>query len=154
VELGTSVERIVSEFGGGVKDGADLSFLQVGGPLGGFLPPDGLDVPLTEADLSARGAALGHAGLVAFDSSVTPEAVLRHVWEFAAAESCGACSPCRVGSRRGLELISAGTPPGEQYRQVLRLLGRASLCAFGRRIPVAVESLASACGGRLGGQDR
>ncbi|WP_055542008.1 NAD(P)H-dependent oxidoreductase subunit E, partial [Streptomyces neyagawaensis] len=94
VELGTPVRRIVTELGGGLKDGAELMALQVGGPLGGFLAPDALDVPLSEAGLSGRGAALGHAGLVAFDERVTPEEVLRHVWEFAAAESCGACSPC------------------------------------------------------------
>ncbi len=154
VELGTPVERIVSEFGGGLRDGAELSLLQVGGPLGGFLPPDRLDVPLTQAGLSAAGAALGHAGMVAFDSSVPPAEVLRHVWEFAAAESCGACSPCRVGSRRGLELVSAGKPPGEEYGRLLRLLSEASLCAFGRRIPPAVTSLVSACGGRLAGWER
>ena len=109
-------------------------------------------MPLTQTDLAARGAALGHAGLVAFDSSVRPEVVLRHVWEFAAAESCGACSPCRVGSRRGLELTSAGVPLGEEYERLLRLLGEASLCAFGRGIPAAVRSLTAAYGGRIGGR--
>ncbi|MFG2026876.1 SLBB domain-containing protein [Streptomyces sp. NPDC048825] len=64
VELGTPVRRIVTELGGGLKDGAELAALQVGGPLGGFLSADALDVPLSEAGLSARGAALGHAGLV------------------------------------------------------------------------------------------
>ena len=152
VELGTPVERIVAEFGGGLSGGAELSVLQVGGPLGGFLSPRELDVPLTQTDLAARGAALGHAGLVAFDSSVRPEVVLRHVWEFAAAESCGACSPCRVGSRRGLELTSAGVPLGEEYERLLRLLGEASLCAFGRGIPAAVRSLTAAYGGRIGGR--
>ncbi|MFF8843367.1 NAD(P)H-dependent oxidoreductase subunit E [Streptomyces sp. NPDC015127] len=151
VELGTPVERIVTDLGGGLKDGAELTALQVGGPLGGFLAPDALDVPLTAADLNARGAALGHAGLVAFDQRVTPEDVLRHVWQFAAAESCGACSPCRVGSRRGLELASADAPPGEEWGRLSRVLAEASLCAFGRRIPPAVHSLARAYGGRLAG---
>ncbi|MGJ3562077.1 2Fe-2S iron-sulfur cluster-binding protein [Streptomyces sp. INA 01156] len=128
VELGTSLLRIVTELGGGMRDGSELTALQVGGPLGGFLAPDALDVPLTTASLAARGAALGHAGLVAFDRRVAPQDVLRHVWEFAAAESCGACSPCRVGSRRGLELAGpalrrcrvgttrAGTGRGEPVR--------------------------------------
>ncbi|MFF5213605.1 NAD(P)H-dependent oxidoreductase subunit E, partial [Streptosporangium sp. NPDC000396] len=154
VELGTPVIRIVTELGGGLRAGAELSVLQVGGPLGGFLPPDGLDVPLTEADLARRGAALGHAGLVAFDRRVTAREVLRHVWEFAAAESCGACSPCRVGSRRGLEIAAAGAPPGEEYARLLRVMGQASLCAFGRRVPAAVRSLARACEDELGGWDR
>ncbi|KAB1139866.1 protein disulfide oxidoreductase [Streptomyces luteolifulvus] len=151
VELGTSVRRIVTELGGGLKDGAEPAALQVGGPLGGFLAADALDVPLSEAGLSARGAALGHAGLVAFDRQVEPQQVLRHVWEFAAAESCGACSPCRVGSRRGLDLASAGAAPGQQWERLARVLAEASLCAFGRRIPPAVHSLARAYGDRLAG---
>jgi formate dehydrogenase iron-sulfur subunit len=154
VELGTPVNRIVSELGGGLRDGAELSVLQVGGPLGGFLAPDALDVPLTESALAGRGAALGHAGLVAFDERLEPQEVLRHLWDFAAAESCGACSPCRVGSRRGQEMATAGTPPGAQYEHLLRLLSEASLCAFGRRIPEAVRSLARAYGDRLAGWDR
>ncbi|MFE5123195.1 NAD(P)H-dependent oxidoreductase subunit E [Streptomyces sp. NPDC056669] len=154
VELGTPVRRIVTELGGGLKDGAELAVLQVGGPLGGFLAADSLDVPLTEAELSARGAALGHAGLVAFDWRVAPEEVLRHIWEFAAAESCGACSPCRVGSRRGLELAVAHAPPGPAYGRLSRVLAEASLCAFGRRIPPAVRSLARAYEGRLPGWDQ
>ncbi|MDI2124775.1 NAD(P)H-dependent oxidoreductase subunit E [Yinghuangia seranimata] len=151
VELGVSVARIVADLGDGLRDGADLAVLQVGGPLGGFLPADGLDVPLSEAALAARGAALGHAGMVAFDTSVAPLDVLRHVWAFAAAESCGACSPCRVGSRRGLELVEAGGQPGTGYARTLHVLSEASLCAFGRRIPPAVRSLARAYGGRLAG---
>ncbi|MGW0607688.1 NAD(P)H-dependent oxidoreductase subunit E [Streptomyces sp. NPDC002640] len=151
VELGTPVARIVEELGGGLKDGAQLAALQVGGPLGGFLAPDALDVPLTGAALAARGAALGHAGLVAFDRRVRPEELLRHVWEFAAAESCGACSPCRVGSRRGLELASGGSPPGPEWGRLARVLTEASMCAFGRGIPAAVHSLALAYGDRLAG---
>ncbi|MES4903198.1 MULTISPECIES: NAD(P)H-dependent oxidoreductase subunit E [unclassified Streptomyces] len=151
VELGTPLLRIVTELGGGLRDGCELTALQVGGPLGGFLAPDALDVPLTSADLTARGAALGHAGLVAFDQRVAPEEVLRHLWRFAEAESCGACSPCRVGSRRGLELASAGTPPEAEWERLARVLAEASLCAFGRRIPPAVHSLARAYGDRLTG---
>ncbi|GAA2287352.1 hypothetical protein GCM10010149_37130 [Nonomuraea roseoviolacea subsp. roseoviolacea] len=156
VELGTPVSRIVEDLGGGLKDGAEPLVFQVGGPLGGFLAPGVLDVPLTEAALAGRGAALGHAGLVAFDHRVEPEDVLRHVWEFAAAESCGACSPCRVGSRRGLELVqgAASEPAAEEYGRLLRVMGEASLCAFGRRVPPAVRSLARACGDHLTGWDR
>lgn len=151
VELGTPLLRIVNELGGGLKDGGEPAAVQVGGPLGGFLGPDDLDVPLTTAGLAARGAALGHAGLVAFDHHVSPEEVLRHIWQFAAAESCGACSPCRVGAYRGLELASAGTPPGPEWERLARVLAEASLCAFGRRIPPAVHSLARAYGDRLAG---
>ncbi|MFI7440632.1 NAD(P)H-dependent oxidoreductase subunit E [Nonomuraea indica] len=155
VELGTPISWIVTELGGGLKEGARLQVLQVGGPLGGFLAPEQLDVPLTEAALASRGAALGHAGLVAFDERVRPEEILRHVWEFAAAESCGACSPCRVGAGRGLELVRGAldVPPGEEYARLLRVMSEASLCAFGRRVPAAVRSLVRACGDRLAGWD-
>ncbi|MFB6613033.1 NAD(P)H-dependent oxidoreductase subunit E [Streptomyces sp. NPDC056367] len=149
VELGTSVEHIVSGLGGGLKDGARLAVLQIGGPLGGFLPADGLDVPLADTELAARGAALGHGGLVAFDDSLEPADVLRHTWQFAAAESCGACSPCRVGTRQGLELATAGSDPGEDWVRLARVLEEASLCAFGRRLPAAVRSLARAYGQRF-----
>ncbi|MEO3799800.1 NADH-ubiquinone oxidoreductase-F iron-sulfur binding region domain-containing protein [Nonomuraea sp. B1E8] len=151
VELGTPVRRIVSELGGGLRDGAELGVLQVGGPLGGFLPEQELDVPLTEAGLARHGAALGHAGLVAVEKRTEPLEVLRHVWAFAAAESCGACSPCRVGSRRGLEQARTGEPPGDAYARMLRVMSEASLCAFGRRLPPAVRSLARAYGDRLRG---
>jgi formate dehydrogenase iron-sulfur subunit len=151
VELGTPVRRILTGLGGGLRDGAELGVLQVGGPLGGFLSEQDLDVPLTEAALAGYGAALGHAGLVAIDERIEPLEVLRHVWAFAAAESCGACSPCRVGSRRGLELARTGEPPGDGYARMLRVMSEASLCAFGRRLPPAVRSLVRAYGDRLRG---
>ncbi|MBR7831339.1 hypothetical protein KDK95_33855, partial [Actinospica sp. MGRD01-02] len=149
VEFGTGLDWIARELGGGLRGGAGLTVLQVGGPLGGFLPADRLNVPLTDRDLAAAGAALGHAGLVAFDESVEPREVLRYLWQFADAESCGACSPCRVGSRRGLELAAAGGPPDPDYRRWMGVLEQASLCAFGRGIPAAVRSLVRACGDRL-----
>ncbi|MFE5912535.1 NADH-ubiquinone oxidoreductase-F iron-sulfur binding region domain-containing protein [Streptomyces wedmorensis] len=153
VELGTPVDEIVTRFGGGLKDGRELVALQIGGPLGGFLSGAELDVPLTTAALAEHGAALGHAGMVAFDAGTDPYELLRHVWEFAADESCGACSPCRVGTRRGLEL-ARDDGPGESYERLARLMGEASLCAFGRRVPAAVRSLARAYGPALEGWDR
>ncbi|WP_312888074.1 NADH-ubiquinone oxidoreductase-F iron-sulfur binding region domain-containing protein [Nonomuraea rhodomycinica] len=151
VELGVPVRWIVTELGGGLREDGRLGVLQVGGPLGGFLREEDLDVPLSEAGLSGCGAALGHAGLVAVERRLEPLDVLRHVWAFAAAESCGACSPCRVGSRRGLEQARAGAPPGDAYARMLRVMSEASLCAFGRRLPHAVRSLARAYGDRLPG---
>lgn len=143
VEIGTPVRRLVDELGGGLRDGATLRALQIGGPLGGFLGPDDLDVPLSDAALSAHGAALGHAGIVAFDDRLTGEQVLRNLWAFAEAESCGQCSPCRVGVRRGLALVDRPDEPGvrAERAQVLRTMASGSLCAFGRRVPAAVRSL-------------
>ncbi|GAA3047307.1 hypothetical protein GCM10017562_06410 [Streptomyces roseofulvus] len=154
VELGTPVDEIVTRIGGGLRGGGELAALQIGGPLGGFLAGTALDVPLATAALAARGAALGHAGMVAFDAVIDPRELLRHVWEFAADESCGACSPCRVGTRRGLALARERHEPGETYGSLARLMGEASLCAFGRRVPAAVRSLARAYGPALEGWDR
>lgn len=154
VELGVPVQDIVSRYGGGLKDGRRLVALQIGGPLGGFLAADALETPLTSRALADRGAALGHAGLVAFDPEADPIELLRHIWEFATEESCGACSPCRVGTRHGLAVARVGDPPGETYERTARLMTEASLCAFGRRVPEAVRSLARAYGTALAGWER
>ncbi|MFD8848522.1 NADH-ubiquinone oxidoreductase-F iron-sulfur binding region domain-containing protein [Streptomyces sp. NPDC059604] len=154
VELGVPVREIVHRYGGGLKDGHEVVALQIGGPLGGFLGADALDLPLTARALADRGAALGHAGIVAFDSGTDPYELLWHLWEFAADESCGACSPCRLGTRRGLALARDGGSPGETYGSVARLMTEASLCAFGRRVPAAVRSLARAFAPALAGWDR
>jgi len=144
VELGTPVRQVVEEYGGGLRDGAVLRALQVGGPLGGFLAPGQLDLPLSEAALAGHGAALGHAGLVAFDERLTGEEVLGNLWKFAEAESCGACSPCRVGTRRGRSLAEAPdlAEVRDRRTRTLDTMASASLCAFGRRVPAAVRSLA------------
>ncbi len=147
VELGSSVAWICAELGGGLRDGRPLRALQVGGPLGGFLGPGELDVPLTFEDLAAAGVDMGHGSLVGFDDGVEPGAILRHIWRFLAEESCGTCLPCRIGTRRGLELsepIASGTTSDEQQalqEELLETMGQASLCAFGRGAPTPVRSL-------------
>jgi NADH:ubiquinone oxidoreductase subunit F (NADH-binding) len=139
---------VVEDLGGGLREGAVLRALQVGGPLGGFLSPEELDTPLTEASLAERGAALGHAGIVAFDERLTGEQVLANLWAFAETESCGQCSPCRVGSRLGGLLTAEPVVEARQSAraQVLETMSEASLCAFGRRVPAAVRSLARVYG--------
>jgi NADH-quinone oxidoreductase subunit F len=148
VEIGTPLRRIMEDLGGGLRDGATLSAVQIGGPLGGFLGPQDLDVPLSDAALSRYGAALGHAGIVAFDETLSGEQVLRNLWDFAAAESCGQCSPCRVGAWRGRALSERPDNPGvsRERGEVLRTMASGSLCAFGRRVPAAVRSLARVYG--------
>ncbi|MEV5053342.1 NAD(P)H-dependent oxidoreductase subunit E [Arthrobacter sp. LAR12-1-1.1] len=148
VEIGTPVRRIVEDLGGGLRDGATLRALQIGGPLGGFVGPEDMDVPLSDAALTRHGAALGHAGIVAFDDRLSGSQVLRNLWDFAAAESCGQCSPCRVGAWRGRALSER--PDDQDIRrersEVLRTMAAGSLCAFGRRVPAAVRSLARVYG--------
>jgi NADH-quinone oxidoreductase subunit F len=148
VEIGTPVRRIVEDLGGGLRGGATLRALQIGGPLGGFLGPGDLDVPLSDAALSRHGAALGHAGIVAFDDRLSGGQVLRNLWDFAAAESCGQCSPCRVGAWRGRALSERPDDPDirRERAEVLRTMATGSLCAFGRRVPSAARSLARVYG--------
>lgn len=137
VELGTPLRVIVEELGDGLKDGAELRALQVGGPLGGFLAPAQLDLPLLESALAAAGVSLGHGSLVAIDAGVSRADLLAHLWRFGAAESCGACTPCREGTRRG----AADPARTSEDPALLELMSEASLCAFGRRLPAAVRSL-------------
>ncbi|HSJ19354.1 MAG TPA: NADH-ubiquinone oxidoreductase-F iron-sulfur binding region domain-containing protein [Nocardioidaceae bacterium] len=148
VQIGVTVGHVVHLLGGGLRDGHALRALQVGGPLGGFLGPEDLDVPLSGAGLRSRGVTLGHGGVVAFDGRVSGEEVLRNLWSFIDAESCGMCSPCRVGSRRGLELAERPEGPAVAMarKQVLRSMETGSLCAFGKRVPNAVRSLARVYG--------
>jgi NADH:ubiquinone oxidoreductase subunit F (NADH-binding) len=142
VELGTTLGEIVERLGGGLRDGGALRALQVGGPLGGFLGPADLDLPLLESALSRAGGALGHGSLVAIDDRVQFSDLLRHFWEFAAKETCGACTPCREGTRRG----AAHPAEASQDESLLHVMGVASLCAFGRAIPRTVRSLLRAYG--------
>jgi bidirectional [NiFe] hydrogenase diaphorase subunit len=137
VELGTSLRMLVEELGGGLKDGAALRALQVGGPLGGFLGPSQLDLPLLESALAAAGVSLGHGSLVAIDAGVSRQSLLAHLWRFGASETCGACTPCREGTRRG----AADPARASDDDALLDLMSQASLCAFGRRLPAAVRSL-------------
>lgn len=152
VEFGTSLRTIVETLGGGMRDGQTLRAVQVGGPLGGFLGSDDLDVPLSAPALAEAGAALGHGGIVAIGDTVRGQELLHHLWTFADAESCGACSPCRVGSRQGLELCSAPDqrlPP----ERLLQTMERGSLCAFGRGIAGAVRSLLRVYAADFGGTE-
>lgn len=142
VALGTPLRTLVEDLGGGLRNGYRLRAVQVGGPLGGFLAADDLDVPLLDAALTARGAALGHAGLVAVDDTVPGRALLDHLWQFVASESCGGCAPCRIGTRRGAELLAAEkrAVPAEFVR-ILDVMAEASLCGFGRGAVRAVRGL-------------
>jgi NADH:ubiquinone oxidoreductase subunit F (NADH-binding)/NADH:ubiquinone oxidoreductase subunit E len=147
VELGTAVGRVCEDLGGGLRGGARLRSLQVGGPLGGFLGPGELDAPLSYEGMRAAGVELGHGGLVAIDGRRSGAELLEHLWGFAADESCGNCAPCRVGSRRGLELAgriaSEGVREGllSELERVRGVVGSASLCGLGLGIAPALRSL-------------
>src|SRR6266545_1329212 len=150
VEFGVPLRHLVDDLGGGLRGPHTLRAVQIGGPLGGVLTPDCLDLPLLARALVDAGVALGHGSLVAIDSTVPAAALLRHVWAFGAAESCGACTPCRVGTRRGLELAEQAGEPSQAaaalaaQQPLLDVMAVASLCGFGRGVAGAVRSLVRA----------
>jgi NADH-quinone oxidoreductase subunit F len=151
VEYGAPLRYVVEELGGGLRDDHTLRTVQIGGPLGGFLTPNQLDLPLLTRPLEQAGVALGHASLIAFDTAMPATAILRHEWAFGAAESCGACTPCRVGTRQGLELANQIAEPDADtavaladQEPLLEVMDVASLCAFGRGVSSAIRSLCRA----------
>lgn len=150
VPLGTSLAKILNDFGGGMKTGRPIKAVQVGGPLGGILPGDRLDVPLGFEELDEVGALLGHGGIVAWDDTVDVRDIAVHLFEFCDAESCGKCFPCRIGGRRGMEIaqrLKKERTKAEVEADV-RLLGElletlklGSLCAHGGAIPDPIRTL-------------
>jgi len=148
VELafGASLRRLVEEFGGGSYSGRPLRAIQVGGPLGAYLPESQWDTALDYEAFAAIGAMLGHGGVVLFDDSVDMAAQARFAMEFCALESCGKCTPCRIGSVRGVEVIDriiAREAPGQNIALLQDLcdtMEAGSLCAMGGLTPHPVRS--------------
>ena len=148
VELayGASLRQLVEEFGGGSYSGRPLRAIQVGGPLGAYLPASQWDTPLDYEAFAERGAMLGHGGVVLFDDSVDMSAQARFAMEFCAAESCGKCTPCRLGSVRGVEVIDriiARVAPEQNLALLEELcdtMEHGSLCAMGGLTPLPVRS--------------
>ncbi len=143
---GLTVRELVHDFGGGTASGRPVRAVQVGGPLGAYLPASALDVALDYEALAARGALLGHGGVVVFDDTVDMAKMARFALEFCAIESCGKCTPCRIGARRGVELVDqlvkSKRPADEAavLRELCDTMTHASLCALGGMTAYPVES--------------
>ncbi|MGZ9810361.1 formate dehydrogenase beta subunit [Pseudoroseicyclus sp. H15] len=142
--FGMSLGELVEEIGGGTRSGAPVKAVQVGGPLGAYFPPALFDTPFTYEDFDAAGGLIGHAGIVVFDDSADMVAQARFAMEFCAVESCGKCTPCRVGAVRGVETIdriangdAAALPLLEDLCNTMKL---GSLCALGGFTPYPVMS--------------
>ena len=138
VEFGIPVRRIVEEIGGGLRAGA-LKGVIIGGPLAGIIPPRLLDTPFGFEELAAIGASAGHGGVIAFDERTSIAALVRHVFSFGAYESCGKCTPCRLGTRR-IEEIFAKADDGE-WREIVSALKWTSLCGHGMGLAAFAESV-------------
>ncbi|MDX2418674.1 MAG: NADH-ubiquinone oxidoreductase-F iron-sulfur binding region domain-containing protein [Xanthomonadales bacterium] len=146
VPYGVSLRDLVEGYGGGTASGRPIRAIQVGGPLGAYLPESQWDTPLDYEAFSAVGAMLGHGGVVVFDDSVDMLEQARFAMEFCAVESCGKCTPCRIGSVRGVELIDkiAKTANNlanlELLEELCETLDQGSLCAMGGLTPMPVRS--------------
>jgi formate dehydrogenase iron-sulfur subunit len=103
--FGISLRELIEEIGGGTASGRPVKAVQVGGPLGAYIPPAQFDLPFAYEAYAAVDALIGHGGVVVFDDSADMRAQARFAFAFCAAESCGKCTPCRIGSTRGVELI-------------------------------------------------
>ena len=105
VPFGITLGELIHDFGGGTASGRPVKAAQVGGPLGAYIPPDQFHLPLDYEAFAAADALIGHAGVVVFDDTADMGALARFAMQFCAVESCGKCTPCRIGSTRGVELI-------------------------------------------------
>ncbi len=148
VELpfGVTLRDLIDDFGGGTRSGRPVRAVQVGGPLGAYLPPSKLDVPMDYEALAEADAMLGHGGIVVFDDSVDMARMARFAFEFCAVESCGKCTPCRIGSVRGKEAMDR-VIAGDDVDGNLNLIDdlcatmtKGSLCAMGGLTPMPVQS--------------
>jgi formate dehydrogenase iron-sulfur subunit len=120
--------------------------VQVGGPLGAYLPVDSFDLPLEYESFAAAGAMIGHGGVVVFDDTVDMARQARFAMEFCAEESCGKCTPCRIGSVRGVEVIDRIIAGQDRASNLVLLedlcdvMTDGSLCAMGGLTPMPVRS--------------
>ncbi|MFM8552389.1 MAG: NADH-ubiquinone oxidoreductase-F iron-sulfur binding region domain-containing protein [Nitrospiraceae bacterium] len=144
IPFGATLAEVIERFGGGMVAGSRFKAVQVGGPLGSLFPVSRLDIPICYDAVAKAGAILGHGGIVVYDDETDMLELARHYMAFTADESCGKCTPCRIGSVRGRELLEqmqAGQDrPGDL--DLLADLGetmkQASLCALGQRAPYPV----------------
>jgi len=144
--FGLTLGELVNDIGGGTASGRPVRAVQVGGPLGAYFPPSLFDTPFDYEALTARDGLLGHGGIVVFDDTVDMAAQARFAFEFCAIESCGKCTPCRLGAVRGTEVMDrviAGTDVEANLTLVEDLcetMKLGSLCALGGFTPFPVMS--------------
>jgi formate dehydrogenase iron-sulfur subunit len=144
--FGVTLRELVEDLGGGTASGRPVRAVQVGGPLGAYLAADQLDLPLDYEAFAAVGAMVGHGGIVVHDDTADMARLARFAMEFCAEESCGKCTPCRVGSVRGVEVIDQITAGVDRPANLTLLLDlcdvmtEGSLCAMGGLTPGPVRS--------------
>lgn len=146
VPLGVTIRELLYDYGGGSASGRPIRAIQVGGPLGAYLPESKFDTPADYESLAAAGGLLGHGGIVVFDDTVDMSKMARYAMDFCAIESCGKCTPCRIGSTRGVEVIDRLVAADDKrkdeelLRDLCDTMTSASLCAMGGLTPLPVLS--------------
>ncbi|MEO8099173.1 MAG: NADH-quinone oxidoreductase subunit NuoF [Acidobacteriota bacterium] len=144
--FGLTLRQAIYDFGGGTRTGKPFRAVQVGGPLGAYFPESLLDTPLDYEAFAAKRGLVGHGGIVVFDETVDLAKQAHFAMEFCAIESCGKCTPCRVGSTRGVEVIERiianqdRSKNLEVLNDLCELMLDGSLCALGGLTPYPVES--------------
>ena len=147
--FGLTLRELVEDYGGGTASGRPLKAAQVGGPLGAWVPPSHFDTPLDYEAFAAVGAMLGHGGVVVADDTLNMASMARFALQFCAEESCGKCTPCRIGSTRGMEVVDrliASDDITERHDHALLLrdlcdtMQYGSLCAMGGMTAYPVAS--------------
>jgi formate dehydrogenase iron-sulfur subunit len=144
--FGLTLRELLYDYGGGSASGRPIRAVQVGGPLGAYIPASQFDVAVDYEALSGIGALLGHGGIVVFDDTVDMARMARYAMEFCAVESCGKCTPCRIGSTRGVEVmdrIIAGIDTERNVRlleDLCETMLQGSLCGLGGMTPFPVTS--------------
>ena len=144
--FGITLRELLYDYGGGSATGRPIRAVQVGGPLGAYLPESQFDTPLDYEAFTGIWAVLGHGGVVAFDDTVDMARMARYAMEFCAIESCGKCTPCRIGSTRGVEVIDKIIANQDRAANIALLrdlsdtLLYGSLCALGGMTPYPVLS--------------
>lgn len=145
-DFGITVRELIEDYGGGTRSGRPARAAQLGGPLGAYLPPSLWDTPMDYEALAEVGGLLGHGGIVLFDDTFDAARMARFAMEFCAAESCGKCTPCRVGSVRGVETIDRIVAGQDREANLVLLddlcttMTKGSLCAMGGLTPTPVRS--------------
>lgn len=144
--FGVTLREVVEGFGDGTYSGRPIRAIQMGGPLGAFLPESQWDTPLDYEAFAAIKAMIGHGGIVVFDDTVDMAAQARFAMEFCAVESCGKCTPCRIGATRGVEVIDRIVKNQDRDNNLILLtdlcdtMELGSLCAMGGMTPFPVRS--------------
>ena len=144
--FGLTLRELLYDYGGGSASGRPIRAVQVGGPLGAYMPESQFDIPLDYEAFAEAGALVGHGGVVVFDDTVDMAQMARFALEFCAVESCGKCTPCRIGSIRGVEVIDrilGGTSRDANLQLLEELcdtMVHGSLCGLGGMAPYPVQS--------------